>query len=391
MLTDTSFHRRGNARGLMNSRKVVVNVKNRQRMDMILDLFTEGVRQASEAPVLHSQVKILALHIAGADMLRIWRTKQRFFFDAKTLRGAVRPCSDRIGPENLNQLRVVDIIGKGINHGIQVHLVAVRGELHAIRQASGHVLKEIGRKPRISPTYRPTDNQLRLCFDGNKRPDIASDTLRGDLRRHVLLLAADEAPNLINLNSLGRNVANGCIQVFGARGAHRSQQPKDSAFRDVSHAPCGADRAPFDQRRNHRAFLVHADNVRHESIMPYRFRISKIKMQDGGFLRGFLRFGPPGSSCFSGASAALFIGHSFQSALPADPSALSAHVAHDLLNDGKLHRLSRFDSFQKYAARVLYGIKLWSCACPLWHTPKRCTDQPNGQEAAISNGPTTIH
>src|SRR5260370_36032185 len=38
MLTDTRFHRRSNLQGLMNSSKVVVNVKDRQRVNMVLNL-----------------------------------------------------------------------------------------------------------------------------------------------------------------------------------------------------------------------------------------------------------------------------------------------------------------------------------------------------------------
>src|SRR5260370_37125627 len=110
MLTNPRFHRRGDAQRLVNPRKVVVNMKQRQRVNMILNLLAETIRQACEAAVLHSQVEILALHKRSADMFRIGRTKYAFFFDAKTLRGAVRPSAFRISPENLNELRLVVVI-----------------------------------------------------------------------------------------------------------------------------------------------------------------------------------------------------------------------------------------------------------------------------------------
>jgi hypothetical protein len=89
---------------------------------------------------------------------------------------------------------------------------------------------------------------------------------------------------------------------------------------------------------------------------------------------------------FACASRALFVRHGFHSALTADPAALSAHVPHDLLNDGKLRGLC---SFQEYPAGILDGIKFRSAACPLWHTPKRGTKPEDRQEMGISNRPTT--
>jgi hypothetical protein len=151
-------------------------------------------------------------------------------------------------PANLDKLRVVDIIREGINYGIEVHLVAVCRKLHAVRQAPGNILKELGSKPRISPSNHPTDNQLRLRFDGNKRPSVASDPLSGDLRRHVLLLTANKTPDLVNLNPLGGNVSQGDVEVFGARRADRLQQAKYGAFGNARHANGGANRAPFDPK-----------------------------------------------------------------------------------------------------------------------------------------------
>jgi hypothetical protein len=83
---------------------------------MILNLLTEGIRQTREAPILHPKVKILTLNERSANVLGIGRAKYGFFFDAKTLRGAIRQCTFRIGPENLDKLRIVDIIRERIYH-----------------------------------------------------------------------------------------------------------------------------------------------------------------------------------------------------------------------------------------------------------------------------------
>ena len=125
MLTDTSFHRRSNPQSLMNSREVVPHVEQRNGMNVVLDLFAKAVDQAGKAPHGHTHGQVLALDIASRNMFRIGRTKDRFLSCAKTLRGAVRPLSPRIGSVNLHKLRIVDLIGKGVNDGVQVNLVPV--------------------------------------------------------------------------------------------------------------------------------------------------------------------------------------------------------------------------------------------------------------------------
>ncbi len=49
MRTDTSFHRRINPQGLVDPRKIVVHVPERNHGDGALDLLAEGVRQPGEA------------------------------------------------------------------------------------------------------------------------------------------------------------------------------------------------------------------------------------------------------------------------------------------------------------------------------------------------------
>ena len=171
-------------------------------------------------------------------------------------------------------------------------------------------------------------------------------------------------------------------QAFGD--AH--QQPKDSALRYASQPNGRANRAPFDQRRDDRDFLRRADYVCHGSTIRHRFRIVNSKVMGKAFLLAVLRFCPTRFSGLTCASFALLIGHGFESTLPADLTALSTHLAHDLLNDGKFHGLC---SFQEHALRVLNSVKFWSSAFPLWHTPKRCTYYRTRQEGAISNRPTT--
>jgi len=93
----------------------MVNVKQRERVHVVLNPLAERIRQARETAHLHSHVEILPLDVAGTDVLRIGVTENNLLSDAQTLCGAVRPCSVRISAEHLDQLRVVDLIRESIN------------------------------------------------------------------------------------------------------------------------------------------------------------------------------------------------------------------------------------------------------------------------------------
>src|ERR1039458_6953458 len=95
MITNPRFHRRGNAQSLMDAAEVVVHMKQRQHSDVIFKFLTESIRQSSETPHVHPLVKILSLNVGRADMLRVWRTDDRFSLGAKTLRRAVTGCPPR--------------------------------------------------------------------------------------------------------------------------------------------------------------------------------------------------------------------------------------------------------------------------------------------------------
>jgi hypothetical protein len=106
-------------------------------------------------------------------------------------------------------------------------------------------------------------------------------------------------------------------------------------------------------------------------------------------LWGFLGVHPSRLSRLPGATAALFVGHGFKAALPADPAPLGTHLAHNLLDDGKLHGFGQGDGSQGHPAGVLDDIKIFSIAIPLWHTSSVARNAAARQGARISNRPTT--
>src|SRR5260370_5005118 len=97
---------------LMDAHEIVVHVVERNLMHVVLDLFREAIRQASETAHIHAHSEILALHVASADVLGIGIAKPDDVLAAHALRRTVRPLSSRIGTENLDELGIVDVIRK---------------------------------------------------------------------------------------------------------------------------------------------------------------------------------------------------------------------------------------------------------------------------------------
>ena len=55
----------------MDAHKIVVHEVDRQRVDMVLHLFAERIRYTRKPTDAHSHRKILALDVAGIDVLAI--------------------------------------------------------------------------------------------------------------------------------------------------------------------------------------------------------------------------------------------------------------------------------------------------------------------------------
>jgi hypothetical protein len=97
------------------------------------------------------------------------------------------------------------ILEQRISNGLQVHVMAVRGKLHAIRQAPRNILQESGSKPRVSISDHPTDNELRIGIQRGEGPGITANARSGHFRRDVLLLRPNKAPYFVDLNSPSRD------------------------------------------------------------------------------------------------------------------------------------------------------------------------------------------
>src|ERR1022692_2901755 len=73
--------------------EIVVHHVKRHGRRMVLDFFTERIRQSREPAHGHPHREILAFDIAGADMLGVWVPHHRVAFAGDAFRRAVAPLS----------------------------------------------------------------------------------------------------------------------------------------------------------------------------------------------------------------------------------------------------------------------------------------------------------
>jgi hypothetical protein len=198
----------------------------------------------------------------------------------------------------------------------------------------------------------------------------------GHFHGDVLLFRADERPDFVNLNTLSGDVANHYVVELKASRADFGQQAKDGSFGNASHADGRADRTAFNQRRDHRDFLVHTQPI-HTLIIHDRFSIARetCGWTKEKLLCGFRLFGGsvlvPSSvdsnlrGCFP-----LFWRHSLKPTFPADLAAPAAHLGHNLGNHRRFHdgiSASAYQRFIDYPSGVLYNVKPFRCS--FWHVP----------------------
>ena len=98
-------------------------------------------------------------------------------------------------------------------------------KLDAIGETPREVVHEMPCGDRIAHTDHVAGDQLRIGVNGRPRPDIPTNAVTLDLRHcDVLLFAADELPDFVNLNALTGEIDHNLVEVRGARFAQVNQQ-----------------------------------------------------------------------------------------------------------------------------------------------------------------------
>ena len=380
----------------MNTAEVVVHVKQGDGVNMVFDLLRKSISQTGESPHVHPHVKILPLHVAGADMPVIRRPDDVNALGAKTLCRAVALLSFRIVAVDLDQLRVVHFRRERIRDGHQIHFVTIGSQLDTVCQTALNILKKRRRTPGIPPSNHPTNHEFRLSFNRRERPNIAADLRIKLPRRDVLLFAANVTLNFIHLNTLGRHVADNPVLVISTSLSDFGEQSEDSSFRNARHADGRANGATFNQRRYHRDPSVYAQLV-HESSIPYRFSITRDIGRLGGLFSRFgwnclgLRFRPASLRRVGCYLTPALIRHGHQATLTADLATLAAQSCHNprqqcrVLDDAQgFFGFGYFDDVFENAFSGLNHIGAFATSA-LWHTLSVARPAQICQPGGISN------
>lgn len=355
----------------MNTDEVVVHVEQGHGMRVIFHFLTKGVRESGKPANVHSHGEILSLDVAGGDMLRVRVARHRQLQAIQADSRAVARLSVTSRAINLHEHRVVNVPAEGILYSRQVHLVAVRRQLNAVRHALGDILQEVRRAARVTKADQPAQDQLALRFNRNERPDIAREPTSRHLRRDMLLFRAHEGPDFINLDTLRSHVADRGVLVFGAGAADRFEQAEDGALCHSRQSRRGAHRATLDQRRDDRDLLSCAESIHDGPIILYRFSMSSGKRRVHPEILGrrLLCLRPAGASGLPRDLAAATVGHGDQPAFTAYPAAFPAHFRHHLRDDRPTSGLPVLYRGQDDAAGVLHGIQPW-LANAFRHVPR---------------------
>lgn len=146
--------------------------------------------------------------------------------------------------------RVVDVTAKRAFHGLDVGLVPIGRELHAIYQPFGQVAYELLARSGVTATDPPRRHELGVRADRNPRPHIADTGVRHLLQRNVLGLGVDERPYFVALQPRTGQITHDAVLIAFTRRPYVAQELDDRVLGRARHPTGGADRASLDQGRD---------------------------------------------------------------------------------------------------------------------------------------------
>lgn len=167
----------------MDASEIVIHVVNCDRVFVVFDFLREAVCQACKPPHSHPHREILALNIARGNVAEVRVAADYRLASAHADSGAVahfRAFWRRT--INLVQHRVINLCAECILHGVQIGPVAVRSQLHAMRQTRFEIVNEVIRATGMALADEPTGNQFRIRIERDPRPYVASALLLCALR-----------------------------------------------------------------------------------------------------------------------------------------------------------------------------------------------------------------
>ena len=111
MITNSRFHRRGDAQRSVKLAEVVEAKVERNRGLVVLKLLAEAIRQAGEAADLHPHRQILPFDMAGANPLRVGISTDHYWYSLHDIRRRVALFAFARSRIDFDQLSEVATVG----------------------------------------------------------------------------------------------------------------------------------------------------------------------------------------------------------------------------------------------------------------------------------------
>jgi hypothetical protein len=232
----------------VSTHKIVVHIMQADRVSVVFDTLGKCIRQPSEPPHAHPHSEVLAFDVARRNVLRVRVAGAAERLGSLDLRGAIAACRMRDLAIELDQLGIIDIRAKAGLDCFQIGAMPICRDLDAPSESAGQITHKADCRCAAPIANEPRWNQLRIGTHRNPRPNVASSLRRGFGEHDVALLGIDEAPNLIELEPLARQITERLVLVCRARFAGIDQQFVDGIDRNVSDAACRAETVAFDQQ-----------------------------------------------------------------------------------------------------------------------------------------------
>jgi len=250
MIANPCFHCWRHAQTLMNPAEVVVHVMERNRVLQILHLFAKSVRQSRESAHSHSHSQILALSVAGRNVIVVRITANHRAPRTHALSGRVtRLWGQWLIAIKFNQHRVVNLSPESLIDRDQVSSETVRGQLHAICKALLQVAKEMVSRCRVSWPDKPARDKFCVAVNSNPSPSISA-ALHALFCRCVLFLRVNKRPNLVALDSAAFQIAKHPVLILRASAAKIAEQFNNRVLGNACYSDGSADAVSLDQTRN---------------------------------------------------------------------------------------------------------------------------------------------
>ena len=195
----------------MDSAEIVPSHVESDGSFMVLQFFAVSVRKPGEPAQVHSKSPVPAFDVAGGDVIGIGHSVDfaRDLFE--DFAGAIPVRASAGGVlEDLDELSVVGAGPKQVFNGLAVSAVAIGGELEiALNTISqfGNGLVSIARAPLAGVEGY---DQLGVCVQCN--PQVGVAPFVGIVLVGARFLGVAKAPNLIGLDTLGRDGLNSGVK-----------------------------------------------------------------------------------------------------------------------------------------------------------------------------------